>query len=110
VTGVVVERSLDYFGGDGAEAGVVRIFAPEPSENDWQCEYQIQWPGYERTRRAFGVDAWQALQLAMYIVPSQIFSTDDFKQGRIGLWGTRATTYEEICDRFGVKPVEGPKQ
>ena len=61
----------------------------------------------------FGDDGRQpgeALQLAMYIAPSPIFATDASKQGRVGLWGTPATTYDDICERFGVKPVEGPKQ
>jgi hypothetical protein len=110
MTTAIVQRSIDYFGDGGIESGVVRIFPPQPDQNDWRCEYQITWPGYDRRKYAMGIDAWQALQLAMYIVPSVIFSTDAFKDGRIGLWGERASTYEQICELFGVKPVEGPPQ
>ncbi|MGE0739925.1 MAG: hypothetical protein AB7O98_01180 [Hyphomonadaceae bacterium] len=110
MTAAIVERAIDYFGEAGVEAGAVRVFAPQPDQNDWRCEYQISWPGYDRSKYAMGVDPWQALQLAMFIVPSTISATDDFKAGRIGLWGSPITTYEEICARFGVKPIEGPPQ
>ena len=107
---VIVERELDYFGPSGKDTGIAQVFTPLPDDRSWSCAYQLQWPGFTYNSRAFGVDAWQALQLAMYIVPTQIFATDDFKGGRIGVFGERATTYESICGMFGVKPVEGPTQ
>jgi hypothetical protein len=110
VTQVVVERVLEFFGDAGVERGVVQVFSPEPDDRAWRCAYRIAWPGYERTSRVLGEDAWQALQLAMKIVPSMISSTDDFKNGRVGLWGGPFKSYEEICEMFGVKPIEGPKQ
>ncbi|HCK84179.1 MAG TPA: hypothetical protein DHW63_06590 [Hyphomonadaceae bacterium] len=110
MTPIIVDRELKYFGDSSIERGLVQVHAPEPDQIDWRCAYRIEWPGHEFRSRAIGIDAWQALQLAMYIVPSQIFSTADFKQGRIGLWDKPITTYEAICEEFGVKPVGGPKQ
>ncbi len=109
MTVAIVERTIDYFGDLSVEKGAARVFAPKPDKNNWRCEYRLSWPGYDTTQYAVGVDPWQALQLAMYVVPSTIFATDAFKEGRIGLWGERVSTYEKICELFGVKPVEGPK-
>jgi len=108
MSAVVAERELDYFGAEGRQAGVVQLFAPEPDDGCWHCDYRIAWPGYERTFGILGEDCWQALHLAMHVVPSAIFATDDFKSGRIGVWGGKLNSYEEICRLFDVKPVEGP--
>lgn len=106
----VAERVLDYFGDHGVERGFVRVYAPEPTpgHEDWRCAFRLTWPGYDSGRHAIGVDAWQALQLAMYAAPHWISATEDFKAQRIGLWGTPVTTYDDICDLFGVK-CAGPE-
>jgi hypothetical protein len=106
----IVKRRLDYFGDAETGKASVRVFEPKRDGNAWRCKYRISWPGYERTFAAMGEDRWQALHLAMHIVPSTIFATDDFKKGRIGLWGERLNSYEQICAAFDVKPVEGPQQ
>jgi|CXWL01.1.fsa_nt_gi hypothetical protein len=109
MSAVMVERVLEYHGDAGVEPAFARVLTPFDEGRNWRCQYQLSWPGYEREFGACGEDAWQALQLAMYSVPSAIFATDDFKAGRIGMWGGRLSTYEEICELFGVKPVDGPK-
>ena len=105
---VVVARALDYFADEGVVEGAVRILTPFDEGTNWRCQYQLSWPGYQREFGIRGLDAWQALQLAMNIVPSAIFATDDFQQGRIGVSGQRLSTLEEIYELFGVKPLEGP--
>jgi len=106
----VVKRKLDFFGEEERSKASVRVFEPKRDGNAWRCQYRMSWPGYKRTFGAMGEDRWQALHMAMHIVPSAIFATDDFKAGRIGVFGRKLKTYEEICSAFDVKPVEGPQQ
>ena len=64
---VIAERTLTATS-DGKSFDVVVQFgrpAPHP-KGDWACAYQITGIGDEKVRRAFGIDAVQALQLAMF--------------------------------------------
>lgn len=49
---------------DGQNAGC-RFFKPEVDGQDYLCRYEIDWPEGEYKERAYGVDAVQALLLAM---------------------------------------------
>ncbi len=110
MTAMIVERQLDYFGESGVERGFVRVFEPQPDQDDWRCNYQLTWPGYERTRYAMGIDPWQALQLAMRIIPTMISTSDAFKAGRLGIWGEAFASEDQVYELFGERPIEGPKQ
>lgn len=106
----IVERGLDYFGDAGVSQGFVRLYAPQPDQDDWRCEYELEWPGYDLKRRVIGIDPWQAVQLAMNVMPTLISVTDDFKAGRIGIWGEKFSSEKQLFETFGVKLVEGPTQ
>jgi hypothetical protein len=58
---IVAERSFM------AAAGAVRlqVLAPIPDEGDWRCDFKIAWAGRESSGYAMGVDAVQALFLAL---------------------------------------------
>lgn len=58
---IIAERSFT------AAAGPVRlrIAAPVPDQDDWRCDYRIAWPGREVDGHAMGIDAVQALNLAL---------------------------------------------
>jgi hypothetical protein len=111
VSRVLVQRALDYRGPGGGSA-LIEVYqpAPTPGHDDWRCEFRLSWPSYEKFGHAIGIDAWQALELAMKVVPSYIYASADFKGGRIGIWGEPLATYEDICECFGVKPQEARKQ
>lgn len=50
---------------------------PVPSENDWACDYVIEWPGRPwRSRRIFGVDSAQSLLLAMKTVAGELYCAE----------------------------------
>ena len=106
----IVKRRLEFAGPDGKQKATVRILAPFKDGNAWRCQYRMKWPGHDKTYGAMGEDEWQALHLAMHVVPSAIYATEDFKQGRIGIWGKTACSYEDLAALFDVKPVEGPLQ
>jgi hypothetical protein len=103
---VLVERELELKG-DGA--AVVRVYAAERHPRfDWVSRVELSW---DRSFEIFGVDQWQAVQLAMRFAPSAIVSTDAFKEGRLALWGKTVASFEEFRDLFdAIPPTEGPGQ
>ncbi len=104
----IAKKRLDYESGGRRANAWVRLFAPRREGDAWRCAYRMTWPGHERTYAAIGEDQWQAVQLAMRVVPSALFATEDFKLGRIGVWGKTQLSYEDLCDVFGVPTVAGP--
>jgi hypothetical protein len=96
MTSVIAERALDYFGDAGIEHGAARIFLPYDEGQNWRCDYELSWPGYQHKFYVCGDDSWQALQLAMQIIPVMISVTDDFKAGRLGWLGERVLTKAEL--------------
>jgi hypothetical protein len=70
---------------DQAEALVeVRIFAPQEEEDrSWVCRYEIDWPGERRNMDVFGVDAVQALVLALQTIGAEIYTSDYHKSGKL---------------------------
>src|SRR5262245_35698946 len=57
---------------DGEKPIVIHLYAPKQQEADWQCEPFIAGFGREVRRHAFGVDAMQALVLAIHILPTEV--------------------------------------
>jgi len=54
--------------GDAAVAVTVLLGKPQAEGGDYYCPYQIKGAGDEKVRCAYGVDAFQALQLALSIL------------------------------------------
>jgi hypothetical protein len=66
VSDVFCERRYRMILDGSAMEFPVRWFRPEPFGQDFSCWFEIDWPHRERSRaRTFGVDAVQALLLAM---------------------------------------------
>jgi hypothetical protein len=71
-----------------AEADVeipIRVFAPEPEPRDWSCRFEIGWPEGTFTMAVFGVDAVQALELALRIIGAHIYASEHHKSGKL-MW------------------------
>lgn len=60
---------------------------PNPPGRDWACPYEITVSGEPRLRAAYGVDALQALELALKILPVELASLARQHQGEIHLFG-----------------------
>ncbi len=77
---VFIERQFEL----GGEARVVvRFLRPEPDGNDYGCDYSIVWPDRERRRRIFGIDAVQALLLAMQSAHVDLLLSPESKAGEL---------------------------
>jgi len=63
----------------------VRIFAPEERDIDWACQFEIEWPDETITMDAMGVDAVQALELAMKMIGAFIYTSDHHASGNL-IW------------------------
>lgn len=65
-----IERTLTAIASDGTHhALVIRLDAPRPHEQDWACGVFIT--GFmDPMRDVYGVDSWQALQLAQNLTLS----------------------------------------
>jgi hypothetical protein len=68
---VIASRTLVIDGRPDLKVEVL-LFRPESSGAYYQCRYQIVGIGDEKIRLAFGIDAFQALQLALRILPSHL--------------------------------------
>jgi hypothetical protein len=74
----------------------VRLFAPVRSVDDWSCRYEIGWPHATAARAAYGVDAMQALTLAMQMISSELYASEAHQQGRLG--------WERAGEGYGFPP------
>ncbi|MDP1736912.1 MAG: hypothetical protein Q8L23_05670 [Caulobacter sp.] len=84
----IAERTFDVV--DGGEIRV-RVFQPEfRPTGDFGCEIEIAWPEpREPTRRTiYGIDALQALQLALRHLPALLEGSPESKAGRIRFQGS----------------------
>ena len=79
---IFAERRLEL--SDGGEV-IVRFFRPEPRDVDYCCDYQIIWPDRDRRFHGYGIDAVQALILAMQNAHADLLSSPEGKGGRL-LW------------------------
>ena len=72
---IVAERRLNVVGRADLEVwvrlGMPRPFPDDPREN-YYCPYQITGIGDTKVRYAGGVDAVQALELALHLLPTEL--------------------------------------
>lgn len=61
----------------------VRIFAPEQREVDWACRLEVDWPDGKFEIAARGIDAVQALYLALQLAGAQIYSSAHHASGKL---------------------------
>ncbi|MEA2758475.1 MAG: hypothetical protein QOH65_1088 [Methylobacteriaceae bacterium] len=81
---LIAQRILQWRGTHGRKIIRVQIFSPERTKAAWTCRYVIDWPDGEREKTASGVDAVQALIIAMQMIGSEIYTSNYQKTGGIG--------------------------
>ena len=80
---IVAERILRLRGAAGEVAVPVRIFAPERDGTAFRCRYEIGWPEGAAARTAAGVDAVQALVIALKLVGTELYTSEAHAAGRL---------------------------
>lgn len=76
-------RSLKVCHADADIVVHVRLYMPEQDEQAWICKYEIGWPAGEKRSFARGVDAIQAILLALYKIGIEIYTSDYHKAGEL---------------------------
>ena len=104
---VIAERDVEIEENDQLIPGKVQVFAPEhhpqegPKSDYWGCRVALDFGSYSRSQEIFGVDSYQALLLALKVVPSEIRISPAFRNGKLKLWGDPLTDPD---DAFNWKP------
>ena len=75
---------------DGRDVAVpVTLYAPVDKTDHWCCEFEIAWPDKPKLGKGNGLDAVQALLIALEMVGINLYSSDAHKQGKLKLDGRR---------------------
>lgn len=63
----------------------VRLFRPEPDpdESTYRCRFVVEWPSETQDLYACGVDAIQALLLAVQMLGATIYTSQAVKEGKL---------------------------
>ena len=72
---LIAYRRLVITGPSGETEVPLRLFQPENDDGMWICRYEIDWPGHKRSHFAGGVDAFQALILALQMIGAEIYAS-----------------------------------
>jgi hypothetical protein len=71
---------------DGREREVaITVYAPVDKTDHWCCEFEIGWPDRPKRSKGNGIDAVQALLIALEMVGTNLYSSDPHKEGRLWL-------------------------
>jgi hypothetical protein len=85
-------RSLKVHHADAELDVQVRLYMPEQDDQAWICKYEIGWPTGVRRSVARGVDAIQAILLALYKIGIEIYTIDYHKAGELS-WLAKGRGY-----------------
>jgi hypothetical protein len=80
---LIATRVLKLRQPDGEREVPIRIFAPEPDANSWICRFEIGWPEAPLRRYAGGVDAVQALHLALQMIGVLLYTSEYHEAGKL---------------------------
>jgi hypothetical protein len=89
---IVATRVLKLRRGPSEIPVPVRIFAPEQREVDWACRFEIGWPDEPFELEAMGVDAVQAIELALRMIGACIYTSDHHASGNL-MWDAPGKGY-----------------
>jgi len=52
----------------------IRVYQPIQFEKDWGCRYEIDWPEGSKVLIAYGLDALQALVIALKLIGTELYN------------------------------------
>jgi hypothetical protein len=80
---MVIATRLLRLRDDPASEIPVRIFAPVQCDHCWECYFEIGWPHGLQRKYAAGEDAVQALECALRLVGTLLYTSDLHETGRL---------------------------
>lgn len=90
---VIAERTLTLRVGVRTNPVLVRLHTPQQTmPQRWTTRYEIGWPGENIAADIHGVDAVQALGLALQTIGAEIYASDYHKSGNL-FWDTPGNGY-----------------
>ncbi|WP_371816736.1 hypothetical protein [Rhizobacter sp. AJA081-3] len=102
---IIAKRTYDLAAesGTGSRPVTLAISEPqrEPGSGSYRCFYRIAGLQYPVLRYAAGADAVQALLLATVNAASLLYTSDEWKQGRLTQHGSRNLDLPAISRVFG---------
>jgi hypothetical protein len=79
----IASRTLTLRDAPGDASVEVSIFVPEPDGGSWTCRYEIGWPHGKWESFGAGVDAMQALTIALQKIGVEIYFSEYHKSGQL---------------------------
>jgi hypothetical protein len=90
---IIATRMLTWRAGERAIDIPIAIHAPECEKPDlWRCQYDVGWPEGPRVFAGHGVDAVQALVVALGMIGAEIYSSNYHKSGAL-VWDEPGSGY-----------------
>jgi hypothetical protein len=83
---IAATRTLQLRQGAGTTDVRVQIHVPENLGSHWVCNFEIGWPENNQLGHAGGLDAVQALYLAMQMIGIHLYANPAHKAGTLS-WG-----------------------
>jgi hypothetical protein len=86
---IIAQRTLKIL--TGAQAGsavLIVVHMPSKDGDGWSCIYEIGWPERPRKSQGAGVDAVQALNIAMQKIGIELYLSSYHAQGSLEFQGT----------------------
>ena len=91
--GIIAQRTLFIVNARGDRTPVlVRLHSPLDHGVDWSCTYEIGWPEKHRSIAIHGIDAVQALTLALQMVGSELYMSRYHAEGTL-VWNKPGDGY-----------------
>lgn len=78
-----ITRTLTLRTSDRTVEIPVRIFWPERNRDSWLCRWEIGWPDRVQSNAAGGVDAIQALRIALEMIGGALYTCDHHEAGAL---------------------------
>ncbi len=89
---IIAERVLHVELPDGTVPVPVRLYQPRKDQLSYLCRIEIDWPDGRYEMETGGIDAMQALELAMKTIGAVLYTSTYHKQGRL-FWDEPGTGY-----------------
>jgi hypothetical protein len=61
----------------------VRFYKPQEENGHWLCRLEIDWPDEQEAMSMHGYDAVQAMVLALQMVGSRLYASEEHKAGKL---------------------------